>query len=112
MASGLRVMITAGGAGIGRATALACAASGAEVVLLDRVLRKLEAVYDEIVAAGGREPAIYPMDLEGATGPVEIDPFARERRLEGTAQHEVLGRARGQRASLRKEPDPIRRPEG
>ena len=30
-------------------------------------MRKLESVYDEIKAGGGPEPAIYPMDLMGAT---------------------------------------------
>ena len=36
--------------GLGRALAIACAAHGATVVLHGRVVRKLEALYDEIVA--------------------------------------------------------------
>ncbi len=61
------VLITGAGDGLGAALARACADAGAEVVLLGRTVRKLEAVYDAIVAAGGPEPAIYPLDLEGAT---------------------------------------------
>ncbi len=61
------VLITGAGDGLGAALARGCAAAGAEVVLLGRTVRKLEAVYDAIVAAGGPEPAIYPFDLEGAT---------------------------------------------
>jgi NAD(P)-dependent dehydrogenase (short-subunit alcohol dehydrogenase family) len=60
------ILITGAGDGIGRAVSLACAAHGATVILLGRTVRKLEAVYDDIVAAGGPTPAIYPMDLEGA----------------------------------------------
>ena len=65
--AGRVIAITGAGSGIGRAVALACAAHGAEVVLLGRTVGKLEAAYDEIVAAGGREPVIAPLDLERAT---------------------------------------------
>jgi len=61
------IAITGAGDGIGRAVALACAAHGAEVVLAGRTVGKLEKVYDEIVAAGGAEPVIAPLDLEKAT---------------------------------------------
>lgn len=61
------ILVTGAGDGIGRAVSLALASHGATVVLLGRTTRKLEAVYDEILAAGGPTPAIYPMDLEGAT---------------------------------------------
>jgi len=57
------VLITGAGDGIGKAMALASAASGATVVLLGRTTSKLEAVYDEIVDAGHPEPGIVPMDL-------------------------------------------------
>jgi NAD(P)-dependent dehydrogenase (short-subunit alcohol dehydrogenase family) len=61
------VMITGAGQGLGRAAALACAAHGAQVVLHGKRQKKLDAVYDEIVAAGGPEPVIFPLDLAKAT---------------------------------------------
>jgi len=61
------ILVTGAGDGIGRAAALAYAAHGATVVLLGKTVPKLEAVYDQIEAAGGPEPAIYPMHLEGAS---------------------------------------------
>lgn len=61
------ILVTGAGDGIGRAVARRLAAYGATVVLLDRAIRKLEQVYDEIERAGGPKPAIYPMNLEGAT---------------------------------------------
>jgi NAD(P)-dependent dehydrogenase (short-subunit alcohol dehydrogenase family) len=61
------VLITGAGDGIGKAVALACAGRGATVILLGRTVHKLEQVYDDIKNSGGPEPAIYPMNLEGAT---------------------------------------------
>lgn len=61
------ILVTGAGDGIGRAAARAFAGHGATVVLLGKTVSKLEAVYDEIEAAGGPEPAIYPMHLEGAS---------------------------------------------
>ena len=61
------ILVTGAGDGIGRATALAAAAHGATVVLLGRTVTKLKAVYDAIEQAGGAQPAIYPIDFEGAT---------------------------------------------
>jgi NAD(P)-dependent dehydrogenase (short-subunit alcohol dehydrogenase family) len=60
------VLVTGATGGLGRTLALACAARGATVVLHGRVARKLEAVYDEIVAAGHPEPSILPLDLATA----------------------------------------------
>src|SRR5690606_32860937 len=39
---------------------------GATVILVGRTINKLEQVYDEIEAAGGPQPAIYPINLAGA----------------------------------------------
>jgi NAD(P)-dependent dehydrogenase (short-subunit alcohol dehydrogenase family) len=61
------ILITGAGDGIGKAAALAFASHGATVILLGRTVRKLESVYDQIVAAGYPEPAIVPLDLKGAT---------------------------------------------
>ena len=61
------ILITGAGDGIGKAVALACAERGATVILLGRTVHKLEQIYDEIKNNGWPEPAIYPMNLEGAT---------------------------------------------
>lgn len=61
------ILITGAGDGIGKAVALACAERGATVILLGRTVHKLEQVYDEVKNNGGLEPAIYPMNLEGAS---------------------------------------------
>ncbi|CAI8385760.1 YciK family oxidoreductase [Porticoccaceae bacterium] len=61
------ILITGAGDGIGKAAAMACAAAGAKVILAGRTVAKLEQVYDDILAAQGHEPVIYPIDLEGAT---------------------------------------------
>ncbi|MCH2555978.1 MAG: YciK family oxidoreductase [Alcanivorax sp.] len=60
------ILVTGAGAGIGRAVALALAAHGATVILLGRTQAKLEAVYDQIKAAGGAEPALAPVNMEVA----------------------------------------------
>lgn len=64
--AGRVILVTGAGDGIGAAVARAAAAHGATVVLLGRTVRKLEEVYDAIEGAGGPQPAIYPMNLEGA----------------------------------------------
>ena len=61
------ILVTGAGNGIGRAVACSFGAHGATVILLDRAVRPLEQVYDLIEQAGGPKPAIYPMNLEGAT---------------------------------------------
>ena len=58
------ILVTGAGQGIGKTAALAFAAQGATVILLGRKVKKLEAVYDAIVAAGGPQPLIFPMNLE------------------------------------------------
>ena len=61
------ILITGAADGIGRTLAHACAKCGATVIMLDRNVRGLEQAYDEILAAGHPEPALYPLDLQGAT---------------------------------------------
>jgi NAD(P)-dependent dehydrogenase (short-subunit alcohol dehydrogenase family) len=60
------ILVTGAGSGLGREAALAFAKHGATVALLGRDDKKLEGVYDEIVAAGGAEPAMFPFDLNAA----------------------------------------------
>ena len=67
------ILITGAGSGIGAALARGCAAQGATVVLLDKVVRALEQVYDTIAAAGDPQAAIYPMNLEGAAEKDYVD---------------------------------------
>jgi NAD(P)-dependent dehydrogenase (short-subunit alcohol dehydrogenase family) len=61
------ILVTGAGQGLGRSAALIFARHGATVILLGRTVGKLEKVYDEIMAAGGPMPAIFPMDLAAAT---------------------------------------------
>jgi len=49
------------------AVSLAYAQYGATVILLDKAINKLEQVYDQIEQNNYPQPAIYPMDLSGAS---------------------------------------------
>jgi NAD(P)-dependent dehydrogenase (short-subunit alcohol dehydrogenase family) len=60
------ILVTGAGSGLGREAAIAYARHGATVALLGRNEKKLDAVYDEILAIGGPEPAMFPFDLEAA----------------------------------------------
>ncbi|GAA5316948.1 MAG: YciK family oxidoreductase [Candidatus Pelagadaptatus aseana] len=60
------IAITGAGEGIGKVAALTFANHGATVILMGRTIAKLEAVYDEIEANGGAQPAIFPINFEGA----------------------------------------------
>jgi len=60
------ILVTGAGDGVGAAVAKSYAEHGATVVLLDKNIKALEKVYDEIEASGGKKPAIYPLDLIGA----------------------------------------------
>ncbi|MFB9134759.1 YciK family oxidoreductase [Vibrio sp. AK197] len=61
------ILVTGAGAGIGKQAAIDYAKHGATVILLGRTVKKLEQTYDEIIAAGYPQPAIIPLDMQGAT---------------------------------------------
>jgi NAD(P)-dependent dehydrogenase (short-subunit alcohol dehydrogenase family) len=89
------ILITGAGQGIGRTAAISFAAHGATVILHGRKVPKLEAVYDEIVAANYAQPAIFPLDLEQASDK-DFEAFATaiERefgRLDGILHNAVQG---------------------
>jgi NAD(P)-dependent dehydrogenase (short-subunit alcohol dehydrogenase family) len=67
------ILVTGAGDGIGKQAALTYAKCGATVILLGKTVKKLERTYDEILALGGEEPAIIPLDLKGATKQNYID---------------------------------------
>ncbi len=60
------VLVTGAGDGIGRAVALAAAAHGAQVILVGKTVKKLQAVHQEIIDAHGDVALIAPLDLEKA----------------------------------------------
>jgi len=63
-----RVILVSGATGgFGKVISMALAAHGATVILVARNLRLVESLYDEIEQAGYPTPAIYPINLEGAT---------------------------------------------
>jgi NAD(P)-dependent dehydrogenase (short-subunit alcohol dehydrogenase family) len=64
--AGKLVLVTGAYGGLGREVSLACARAGATVVMAGRIVRRLEALYDEIVGAGGPQPIIHPLDLAKA----------------------------------------------
>jgi len=69
-------LVTGAGQGLGKVAALAFAQHGASVILHGRNVPRLEAAYDEIVAAGYPEPAILPLDYFQTTQ-VELDAYAQ-----------------------------------
>jgi len=63
-----RVLLVTGATGaLGSAVAKSAARAGATVVLLSRTILRLEKLYDAILAEGGAQPALYPLDLAGAS---------------------------------------------
>ncbi len=60
------LLVTGAGDGIGKAASVGFARHGATVILAGKTTAKLEAVYDQIVAAGYPQPAIYPIHFGGA----------------------------------------------
>jgi NAD(P)-dependent dehydrogenase (short-subunit alcohol dehydrogenase family) len=70
------ILVTGASRGIGRAVALQAARLGATVILHGKNEKRLDAVYDEIEAAGGPQPALAPLDLEKA-GEQDYDVLAQ-----------------------------------
>lgn len=62
--TGRVAVVTGGGAGIGRASALVLAEAGAAVVVSNRTLEKAQKVADDIIAAGGKASAFRCNVLE------------------------------------------------
>ena len=62
------IAVTGAGDGVGRAVAVAAAGLGAEIILIGRTVKRLEAVEAEIAALAPAAPAasIAPLDLEKA----------------------------------------------
>jgi len=83
------ILVTGAGDGLGKAASLSFAAHGATVILLGRTLKKLEQVYDEIERGGHLQPAIYPMNLEGAT-PKDYEDLANVVRTKFGRIHGIL----------------------
>ncbi|ODR94421.1 oxidoreductase [Methyloceanibacter stevinii] len=71
-------LITGASRGIGRATAKLLAADGAHVLLLGRNQKRLEAVDDEITAAGGKATLI-PLDIANGAAIDPLGPSLYER---------------------------------
>ncbi len=61
------IMVTGATGGYGKALSMAYAEAGATVILMGKNVRLLENLYDEIEGLGAPQPAIYPLNLEGAT---------------------------------------------
>ena len=70
------ILVTGAGDGIGRQASLTYAEQGATVILLGKTVKKLESIYDEIVSLGYPEPAIIPLDMQGASKQNYLDMAA------------------------------------
>src|SRR4029450_4574587 len=67
------ILVTGAGDGIGRCAARTFAAYGANVVLLGRTQRKLDAGYDEITTTPRPAPTIRRWDLEAASDDADVE---------------------------------------
>src|SRR4030067_2041990 len=64
--AGRVILVSGAGDGLGRAASLAYARHGATLILVGRTQKKLEAVYDEILAEQLATPLLMPLDLAKA----------------------------------------------
>jgi NAD(P)-dependent dehydrogenase (short-subunit alcohol dehydrogenase family) len=63
-----RVVLVTGATGdVGQVLCPALAAHGAQLILAGRNVPRLERLFDQVEAQDGPQPAIYPIDLAGAT---------------------------------------------
>ena len=62
-----RYLITGAAKGLGRALTFHLAKDGNHLILLDKDLKTLNALYDDLEANYDCEPALFPVDLKGAT---------------------------------------------
>jgi NAD(P)-dependent dehydrogenase (short-subunit alcohol dehydrogenase family) len=53
------------------------ASHGATVIILGKDIKALESLHDEIMAKGGQQPAIYPLNLANAT-PTDYETLAEQ----------------------------------
>lgn len=82
--AGKIALVTGATRGIGKASALALAGAGAHVIAVGRVQGALEALDDEILAAGGHRPTLVPLDLANgdAIDVLGYEIFQRHKRLD------------------------------
>jgi len=73
--SGKTILITGAAGGLGSAIALECAASGADLVLLDKNRHGLGQLSDRISKQGSNLPGLYPLNL-ASTGVDEFNELA------------------------------------
>jgi 3-oxoacyl-[acyl-carrier protein] reductase len=72
-------VVTGASTGIGREIAKALATEGAQTIVIARRTHLLETLRDEIVATGGKRPAVIGVDLYDRTAPARIrDQVMRE----------------------------------
>lgn len=71
------VLVTGATGAIGSEICLGLGKAGASVILAGRNIDKLEKLYDQLLAEGCPEPAIFPVNFEGA-GPHDFDEMAEK----------------------------------
>lgn len=80
--AGHQILVVGATGALGRALCFALHAQGAQLILLGRRLKALERLDDELRAAGA-DPALYPLNLEGATAQDYADLAQRLAELPG-----------------------------